>query len=120
MFALRLPGFGLGIMRYWDGQGLRYVLRNKKTKQVYLVVLFTLHLKGDVNEDGSLKPAAIEALKKRSGALEGEQGAPLADDVEIREDGEDSKNGKVNEDKMVEEARKKLEGAKVEADEDVD
>ncbi|CAP65968.1 uncharacterized protein PODANS_5_11600 [Podospora anserina S mat+] len=129
-FALRLPGFGLGIMRYWDGQGLsnkvkrlhqlRYVLRNKKTKQVYLVVLFTLHLKGDVNEDGSLKPAAIEALKKRSGALEGEQGAPLADDVEIREDGEDSKNGKVNEDKMVEEARKKLEGAKVEADEDVD
>lgn len=24
-FALRLPGFGLGIMRYWDGQGLRYV-----------------------------------------------------------------------------------------------
>ncbi|KAK4653819.1 hypothetical protein QC762_511600 [Podospora pseudocomata] len=119
-FALRLPGFGLGIMRYWDGQGLRYVLRNKKTKQVYLVVLFTLHLKGDVNEDGSLKPAAIETLKKRSGALEGEQGAPLADDVEIREDGEDSKNGKVNEDKMVEEARKKLEGAKVEADEDVD
>jgi hypothetical protein len=25
-FALRLPGFNLPIMRYWDGQGLRYVL----------------------------------------------------------------------------------------------
>lgn len=24
-FALKLPGFGLGILRYWDGQGLRYV-----------------------------------------------------------------------------------------------
>lgn len=44
----------------------------------------------------------------------------LVDDVEIREDGEDLKNGKVNEDKMVEEVRKKLEGVKVEVDEDVD
>jgi hypothetical protein len=25
-FALRLPGFNLPIMRYWDGQGLRYVV----------------------------------------------------------------------------------------------
>jgi hypothetical protein len=24
-FALRLPGFTLPIMKYWDGQGLRYV-----------------------------------------------------------------------------------------------
>jgi hypothetical protein len=24
-FALRLPGFNMPIMRYWDGQGLRYV-----------------------------------------------------------------------------------------------
>ncbi|KAK0665965.1 hypothetical protein QBC41DRAFT_305700 [Cercophora samala] len=135
-FALRLPGFGVGIMRYWDGQGLsdgsevkhlhqlRYVLRNKKTKQVYLVVLFTLHLKEDVNEDGSLKPAAIEALKKRSGGMDGTKGAPLGDDVEIREHGEEEKgkkeNGKVDEDHMVEEARKKLEGTKVGGDEDVD
>ncbi|KAK4197377.1 hypothetical protein QBC40DRAFT_181196 [Triangularia verruculosa] len=130
-FALRLPGFSLGIMRYWDGQGLRekpkrlhqlrYVLRNKKTKQVYLVVLFTLHLKEDVNDDGSLKPAAIEALKKRSGGQEGEKGAPLGD-AEIREDGDEegNKKGKVDEDEMVEEARKKLEGTKVGGNEDVD
>lgn len=43
---------------------LRYVLRNKTTKDVYLVVLFTLYLKEDVNEDGSLKPEAAEAYTK--------------------------------------------------------
>ncbi|KAK4176584.1 hypothetical protein QBC36DRAFT_352035 [Triangularia setosa] len=131
-FALRLPGFSLGIMRYWDGQGLsanvkrlhqlRYVLRNKKTKQVYLVVLFTLHLKEDVNEDGGLKPAAVEALKKRSGGMEDEKGEPLGD-AEIREDGEglgNKKDGEVDEDGMVEGARKKLEGTKVGGEEDVD
>jgi hypothetical protein len=95
-FSLRLPGFTLPIMKYWDGQGLRYVfsfflsffsfltrtaggalthtcrhkrkrshqlryvLRNRATEQVYLVVVFTLHLAEDVNEDGSLKPGALE------------------------------------------------------------
>jgi len=34
---------------------LRYVLKNRKTGTVYLVVLFTLFLKEDVNEDGSIK-----------------------------------------------------------------
>jgi hypothetical protein len=34
---------------------LRYVLRNKTTGDVYLVVVFTLYLKDDVNEDGSIK-----------------------------------------------------------------
>lgn len=40
---------------------LRYVLRNKTTEEVYLVVLFTLHLQEDVNEDGSIKPEAANA-----------------------------------------------------------
>ncbi|KAI0003476.1 DUF1769-domain-containing protein [Xylariaceae sp. FL0662B] len=66
-FSLRLPGFTLPIMKYWDGQSLRsrkrshalrYVLRNRSTNDTYLVVIFTLYLKEDVNEDGSLKPAA--------------------------------------------------------------
>ncbi|KAF3810457.1 hypothetical protein GCG54_00013696 [Colletotrichum gloeosporioides] len=133
--ALRLPGFQLAIMKYWDGQGLRlgrscvfylrvytpfdshgtyslplgvtlelelgsefsdttpcyaiagneetflmftshvvltlcreggpkrshqlrYVLRNRSTGDVYLVVLFTIHYKTDVNEDGTLKEDA--------------------------------------------------------------
>jgi hypothetical protein len=42
-------------------------LRNKSTGQVYLVILFTLYLKEDVNEDGSIKPQAFEAAKKASG-----------------------------------------------------
>ncbi|KAI1153658.1 hypothetical protein F4825DRAFT_414120 [Nemania diffusa] len=73
-FALRLPGFTLPIMKYWDGQGLRahrkrshtlrYVLRNRTTGETYLTVLFSLYLKEDVNEDGSLKPAALEAKRE--------------------------------------------------------
>ncbi|KAL2202958.1 DUF1769-domain-containing protein [Sarocladium strictum] len=68
--ALRLPGFHLPIVRYWDGQGLRpddkrshelrYVLRHRKTGQVYLVVLFSLYLREDINEDGSVKEGAAE------------------------------------------------------------
>ncbi|KAK5636946.1 hypothetical protein RRF57_012658 [Xylaria bambusicola] len=70
-FSLRLPGFTLPIMKYWDGQGLRthkkrshtlrYVLRNRATEETYLIILFSLYLKEDINEDGSLKPAALEA-----------------------------------------------------------
>ncbi|KAI8955003.1 hypothetical protein F4801DRAFT_416489 [Xylaria longipes] len=73
-FSLRLPGFTLPIMKYWDGQGLRshrkrshtlrYVLRNRTTGDTYLVILFTLYLKEDVNEDGSLKPAALQAMRE--------------------------------------------------------
>ncbi|OTB02969.1 hypothetical protein M426DRAFT_322203 [Hypoxylon sp. CI-4A] len=63
-FSLRLPGFTLPIMKYWDGQSLRYVLRNRSTDETYLVVVFTLYRKEDVNEDGSLKPAALEATKE--------------------------------------------------------
>ncbi|KAI1135956.1 DUF1769-domain-containing protein [Hypoxylon sp. FL0543] len=73
-FSLRLPGFTLPIMKYWDGQSLRskskrshtlrYVLRNRSTDETYLVIVFTLYRKEDVNEDGSLKPAALEATKQ--------------------------------------------------------
>ncbi|KXJ86891.1 hypothetical protein Micbo1qcDRAFT_107946, partial [Microdochium bolleyi] len=71
-FALRLPGFTLPIMKYWDGQPLsgkppkrshtlRYVLRNRSSGDTYLVILFTLYLKEDVEEDGTLKAAALAA-----------------------------------------------------------
>ncbi|KAI0414861.1 hypothetical protein F5X98DRAFT_348024 [Xylaria grammica] len=73
-FALRLPGFTVPIMKYWDGQGLRahtkrshtlrYVLRNRVTGDTYLIILFTLYLKEDINEDGSLKTAALEATRE--------------------------------------------------------
>lgn len=68
-FALRLPGYNMPIMKYWDGQGLRYVLRNRSTGEAYLVVVFTLYRKEVVNEDGSLKP---EAHENQSTISEGE------------------------------------------------
>lgn len=49
----------------------RYVLRNRSTGQVYLVVLFSLYRKEDVNEDGSIKPAALEAAAKAAGTEDG-------------------------------------------------
>lgn len=68
---------------------LRYVLRNKTTKQVYLVVLFTLYLREDVNEDGSLKPEAIRAQSSHSPAkaLDGEAGdqAVIANEEDAKE-----------------------------------
>ncbi|KAI1366044.1 hypothetical protein F5Y08DRAFT_158866 [Xylaria arbuscula] len=97
-FSLRLPGFTLPIMKYWDGQGLRahkkrshtlrYVLRNRSTDETYLVILFSLYLKEDVNEDGSLKPAALEATHEdKMLAVE----AGKIDDAEVKKDDGDSK-----------------------------
>ncbi|KAL2144918.1 hypothetical protein VTI28DRAFT_8379 [Corynascus sepedonium] len=106
-FALRLPGFNLPIMKYWDGQGLRYVLRNRSTGQVYLVVLFTLHLVEDVNEDGTLKPAALEAIAQASGG-KGQKGEPLAEgepELDLEPDDE-----QFQEEEALGEARRKLSG----------
>lgn len=33
---------------------LRYVLRNRKTGECYLAICFTIHLKDDVAEDGTI------------------------------------------------------------------
>lgn len=65
--ALRLPGFQLSVARYLgadalrnDGRishQLRYVLRNKATGDIYLVVTFSLFLEESVNEDGTIKGA---------------------------------------------------------------
>ncbi|KAK1725458.1 uncharacterized protein BDZ83DRAFT_576573 [Colletotrichum acutatum] len=88
--ALRLPGYQLAIMKYWDGQGLRYVLRNKTTSDVYLVVLFEIHLKEDVNEDGTLKAS--------TGGVKGSALPPPAKDDHEPHD----------EAKALDEARKKM------------
>ncbi|KAK4132746.1 DUF1769-domain-containing protein [Trichocladium antarcticum] len=117
-FALRLPGFNLPIMRYWDGQGLRrhrkrshhlrYVLRNRATGQVYLVVVFTLHLAEDVNEDGTLKPAGLREL----GGYKGEPEPVAEPELELEPDEED-----FAEEEALGEARRRLSGA---AQDDVD
>ncbi|KAK3313155.1 hypothetical protein B0H66DRAFT_387398 [Apodospora peruviana] len=102
-FSLRLPGFHLPIMKYWDGQGLRYVLRNRSTNQPYLVILFTLYLKEDVNEDGSLKPSALQATAIASGGGAKGKGEP----IDLHHDEH------FDEEKALDEARRKLSGVSV-------
>ena len=43
-FSLKLPGFSLNVVRYIDAKTheLRYVLKNKKSGEVYCVIMFTL------------------------------------------------------------------------------
>ena len=63
---------------------LRYVLKNRKTGTVYMVVCFTLFLKEDVNEDGSLKegvdpykgkpPRELERQRAEAAAMEEDDG----------------------------------------------
>ena len=70
---------------------------------MYLVILFTLYLKEDVNEDGTIKPQAFEAAKKASGHIaNGEAGSA-----------KDSDEDTFDEEKALEEARRKLSGAGV-------
>lgn len=73
------------------------MLRNRSTTDVYLVVLFTLYLKEDINEDGSLKPTAIQATLKQP-----------TEDPESQLPADKHSNFDVNEQKMLEEARRHL------------
>lgn len=43
---------------------LRYVLKNRATDEVLFVVLFTLYLKDDVDEEGNVKPGVMEDANK--------------------------------------------------------
>lgn len=60
---------------------LRYVLKNRVDGTVYLVVLFTLYLKKNINEDGTIK----EGVRM-------DEGGPLDEEIEgsgTDTDGED-------------------------------
>ncbi|EMC94366.1 hypothetical protein BAUCODRAFT_73688 [Baudoinia panamericana UAMH 10762] len=76
-FALKLPGFGvipgitMPILRYWDGQPLRYTLR-KRGGDVLMVVMFTLVPREEVEGEG-----AKEEVEGKKG---GEPAAETADD----------------------------------------
>lgn len=56
------------------------MLRNKATGQVYLVVLFSLYLKEDINEDGTVKDGAAE--RAASAASGGTNHAEVHDEEE--------------------------------------
>lgn len=81
---------------------LRYVLRNKTTKQVYLVVLFTLYLKEDVNEDGTLKPDAQRSYTTHSPA------AGHVEDAAVIANEEDANEPDFDGEAALEAARKHL------------
>lgn len=91
-FALRLPGFHLPIINYWDGQPLRYVLKNRVTGTVYMVVCFTLYLKEDVNEDGSLKEGVEMYKGKPPGGYRNKANEEEVDDDEDDEEEEDEEH----------------------------
>lgn len=71
-FSLKLPGYGLipgvtiPVISYWDGQPLRYVLKNRKTDEALFVVMFTLVPK-DQAENASQQEAA-QKDEKNAGA----------------------------------------------------
>ncbi|SZF06201.1 unnamed protein product [Blumeria hordei] len=75
-FALRLPGFTLPMIKYFDVQSsrnlkdksdsskfpiprrshrLRYTLKNRANNSVLFVIVFTLYLKEDVDENGTVR-----------------------------------------------------------------
>lgn len=91
---------GLFFHRKKRSHQLRYVLRNRTTKQVYLVVLFTLYLREDVNEDGTLKPEAARAYTTHSPAAVEDQAA-IANE-------EDAKEPDFDGEEVLEQARRHL------------
>ncbi|ELR09884.1 hypothetical protein VC83_03279 [Pseudogymnoascus destructans] len=113
-FALKLPGFHLPIMSYWDGQplrkgekrtirrshSLRYVLKNRVTGVVYLVVLFSLYLKEDVNEDGTIKEG-VDLNKGKQVTVEEKdvEESESSSDEEQEEEKPAAKNGDKTDDK---------------------
>ncbi|KAM3087867.1 hypothetical protein ACMFMG_001933 [Clarireedia jacksonii] len=111
------------IMKYWDGQGLRkeqkrshtlrYVMKNRKTGEVLFVVLFTLYLKEDVDEDGTLKEGVVGG-KPFHMLPEGEKEKHLK---ERNGDGEEGEGEGEGEEKKEE---KKEEEIKTNDDDDVD
>lgn len=87
-------------------------------------MLFTLHLAEDIDEDGSLKPTALQALAYASGRQSnGERLSNLQSESE--DDGADIEVTDFDEEKSLNEARRKLSGVDLEgkaptSDDDID
>ncbi|KAK9475938.1 hypothetical protein V1514DRAFT_338447 [Lipomyces japonicus] len=41
-YSIKMPGYSLNVIKYWDGQPLRYVLKNKKDDDLYFALVFEL------------------------------------------------------------------------------
>ncbi|CAG8565241.1 11016_t:CDS:2 [Paraglomus occultum] len=49
-FAVKLPGFEIGVMKYWDGQPLRYVCKSRDASAIFFVVVFELIEEDETSE----------------------------------------------------------------------
>ena len=89
-FSLKLPGFSLNVVGYIDSKTheLRYTLKNRKTDEVYAVVVFTLlfgeELKQAEKEYGGANVDNGDDKRKDDGQKE-----VKADDEQIPEDEDD-------------------------------
>ncbi|EPE08536.1 bax-like protein [Ophiostoma piceae UAMH 11346] len=79
--ALRLPGFQMPLLRFWDGQqDLRYVLRNKVTGQVYLAIVFKLEKIEGRGEDED-KTDKTDEIDKTDGGTKTDEAETAVPDV---------------------------------------
>lgn len=61
LFAVHLPGWGgFGLLRYWDGQPVRFLLKNRTTGEVYLAIEFQPLLVGKAAESGDAQKERAE------------------------------------------------------------
>lgn len=51
-FQVKLPGFTVNLLRYWDGQPVRYVLKNFVSGEVYAVIVLDFVEVGSEEEKG--------------------------------------------------------------------
>ena len=63
-FEFRVPTHLTNRKEQKRSHTLRYVLKNRATNKVLFVVLFTLYLKEDVDEEGNIKQRAMEDANK--------------------------------------------------------
>ncbi|KAK2767621.1 hypothetical protein FQN54_003779 [Arachnomyces sp. PD_36] len=85
-FSLRLPGFSLNVIKYVDEKTheLRYVLKNRKTGDVYFVILFTLeHLPSSKTTSlaGSSSSTRNSSMEESRARFEHEK-APCSDNLD--------------------------------------
>ena len=73
--ALRLPGMSLYLMRFWDGQPLRYTLKKKNgdTDQELFVIVFTL-----------VPESEVEKQEKKWGGTGGKKGSSDSKDSTVK------------------------------------
>ena len=79
-FSLKLPGFSLNVVKYIDAKTheLRYVLKNKKSEEMYCVIMFTLLWGEELKEE-----------KKREGEESDSDGVGEFEDAEEIPGGDD-------------------------------